>query len=298
MINHLILVSENQDLHVADGKLQSGQKRLAIDTLGSIQCFSAGCRWSQTALEMVASQCPVVMARWDKQQKKWKTFSILPRARYVNPGALWRLCRLSPQRATQIASGLLWTKVCNQHEMLRSFDPRLADKPQLRENSFSRILRLEASYARFFWPRYFAAVAQDLFEREKRKATHPINIALNYGYGFLYHAIEWQCLVSGLDPTVGIIHKLRRSRPSLACDLIEPLRCVAELTVIRHLDDVQEPKRLAGHFAEMLESPFIYRDGKFKVRSVIRLMVESFIRSLDGKEPFKPFVLHARDACI
>ena len=39
--------------------------------------------------------------------------------------------------------------------MLRTFDPRLAEKPQLRENSFNRILRLEASYARFFWPRYF-----------------------------------------------------------------------------------------------------------------------------------------------
>ena len=60
---------------------------------------------------------------------------------------------------------------------------------------------LEASYARFFWPRYFAALATDLFEREKRKPTHPINAALNYGYGFLYHAMEWQCLASGLDPT-------------------------------------------------------------------------------------------------
>jgi hypothetical protein len=57
--------------------------------------------------------------------------------------------------------------------MLHAFDPRLADKPQLRENSFNRILRLEASYARFFWPRYFAALATDLFEREHRKAKAP-----------------------------------------------------------------------------------------------------------------------------
>jgi len=216
----------------------------------------------------------------------------------VNPTALWKLCRLSPQRATQLASGLLWTKVCNQHQMLHTFDPRLADKPQLKENSFNRILRLEASYSRFFWPRYFSALASDLFEREHRKPQHPINVALNYGYGFLYHALEWQCLASGLDPTVGIIHKLRRNRPSLACDLIEPLRCAVELTVVRHLDDVQEPKRLAGHFAEMLETPFTYRDGKFKLRSIVRLMVESFVRSLDGKETFQPFVLHARDACL
>ena len=76
MINHLILLSEEQDLHVTDGKLISGHRKIAIDTLGSIQCFSAGCRWSQTALELLASQCPVIMSRWDKQQKKWKTFSL------------------------------------------------------------------------------------------------------------------------------------------------------------------------------------------------------------------------------
>jgi CRISPR-associated endonuclease Cas1 len=298
MINHLILLTEEQDLHVSDGKLLSGHRKIAMETLGSVQCLSAQCHWSQTALESLVTQCPVIMARWDKQQKKWRTFSLALRARHVNPTALWKLCRLSPQRATQLASGLLWTKVCNQHEMLRTFDPRLADKPQLRENSFNRILRLEATYARFFWPRYFAALSSDLFEREKRKSTHPLNAALNYGYGFLYHAIEWQSLASGLDPTIGIIHKLRRSRPSLACDLIEPLRCAVELTVVRHLDDLQEPKRLAGHFAEMLETQFTYREGKFKLRSIIRLMVESFIRSLDGKESFQPFVLHARDACI
>jgi len=298
MINHLILLSEEQHLHVNDGKLISGHRKIAIETLGSVQCFCTACQWSQTALEMLSTQCPVVIARWDKQQKKWQTFGLAPRARYVNPTALWKLCRLSPQRATQLASGLLWTKVCNQHQMLHTFDPRLSEKPQLKENSFNRILRLEASYSRFFWPRYFSALATDLFEREHRKPQHPINVALNYGYGFLYHALEWQCLASGLDSTVGIIHKLRRSRPSLACDLIEPLRCVVELTIVRHLDDVQEPKRLAGHFAEMLETPFTYREGKFKLRSIVRLMVESFVRSLDGKETFEPFVLHARDACL
>jgi CRISPR-associated endonuclease Cas1 len=298
MIYHLILLSERQDLRVEAGKLISGDKKIAVETLGSIQCLAAQSHWSQTALEMLSTQCPVVMARWDKQQKKWRTFSLMPRNRYVNPTAQWKLCRLSPQRATQLASGLLWTKVCNQHEMLRSFDPRLTDKPQLRENSFNRILRLEASYARFFWPRYFSAMAQDLFEREKRKPDHPLNAALNYGYGFLYHALEWQCLASGLDPGIGIIHKLRRSRPSLACDLIEPLRCCVEITVMRHWDDMKETKQMAGHFAEMLEGKWFYREKGFRLRSIIRLMAESFVRALDGKESFQPFVLHPRDACL
>jgi CRISPR-associated endonuclease Cas1 len=182
--------------------------------------------------------------------------------------------------------------------MLRVFDPLLADMPRLMDNSFSRILRLEAKYARFFWARYFAAVSQDLFEREKRKAQSPLNAALNYGYGFLYHAIEWQCLACGLETSVGIIHKLRRSRPSLACDLIEPFRCCVELTVVRHLDEMQDKKAMAGRFAEMLEAKWMYRDQQFRLRTIIRLTVESFVRALVERENSEPFLLHARDACL
>ncbi len=70
MINHLILLSEEQDLHVTDGKLISGHRKIAIDTLGSIQCFSAGCRWSQTALELLVSQCPVPLLPFSNWQNK------------------------------------------------------------------------------------------------------------------------------------------------------------------------------------------------------------------------------------
>jgi CRISPR/Cas system-associated endonuclease Cas1 len=105
-------------------------------------------------------------------------------------------------------------------------------------------------------------------------------------------------MAAGLDPGIGIIHKLRRSRPSLACDLIEPLRCCVELTVMRHWDDMKEPKQMAGHFAEMLETKWIYRENQYRLRSVIRLMVESFVRALDGKATFAPFVLQPRDACL
>jgi hypothetical protein len=34
------------------------------------------------------------------------------------------------------------------------------------------------------------------------------------------------------------------------------------------------------------------------LRTIIRLMVESFIQSLTGDSAFQPFRLHARDACL
>lgn len=284
---------------MTQGKLISGSRKIALEVLGSVQCFATQCRWSQSALESLAAQCPVVMARWDKRTGKWATFSLAQRCRYVNPPALWELCRCTEKRATQLVSDILWTKIENQHLMLRIFDPTLAPLPRLKDNSFARILRLEAKYARFFWSRYFKAVQDDLFAREKRKAQHPINVALNYGYGFLYHALEWQCLASGLDPTVGLIHKLRRGRPSLVCDLIEPFRCCVELTLVRHLEEMGDKKHMAARFAEMLEGTWGYREQRFRLRSIIRLVVESFAAALQRKTAvFHPFVLPARDACV
>ncbi len=293
-----MLLDEEQDLRVERGILFSGSRRIAVDTLGSLQCFASRIRWTQTALESLASQCPTILSRWDSRRSKWGTFSLAVRARHTNPSALWELCRLPQRQATQHASDLLHAKVCNQQTLLRSMDPALPAVPDLRDNSFSRILRLESSYARFFWARYFGAAQADLFAREKRKATHPLNVALNYGYGFLYHALEWRCLASGLDPSVGIIHRLRRNRPNLVCDLIEPFRCCVELTVIRSMDRMGEKKAMAACFAAMLEEQWHYRGQRFRLRSILRLVIESFIKALQTKRRHQPFLLHARDACL
>jgi CRISPR-associated endonuclease Cas1 len=299
MIHHLIQLSDEADFHLAQGKLISGSHKIAIAVLGSVQCFAVAARWSQSALEALASQCPVIMVRWDVRTGKWATFSLAPRSRYVNPVALDALCRLPERRATQLASDNIFTKVANQHLMLRVFEPTLSPLPRFKDNSFSAILRLESKYARFFWSKYFAAAASDLFAREKRKAQHPLNIALNYGYGFLHHALEWQCLASGLEPTIGLIHRLRRGRPSLVCDLIEPFRCCVELTVIRYLDQMHDKKFMAARFGAMLEETWTYRNQRFRLRSIIRLVVESFSAALqDKKKTFHPFALHARDACV
>lgn len=300
MIHHLILMGEAADLLLRDGLLLGGGRRIAVQTLGSVQCLSSRVKWSQSALSALAQQCPVVMSGWNKRTGKWDTASLLPRCRYVNPEATFRLCQLKPKQSTQLASDILFTKVSNQHALIRSLHPSLGPLPRLAANSYSRILQLEAKWARVFWAMYFKAASEDLFTREKRRAKEPLNVALNYGYGYLYHALEWQCVASGLEPGIGIIHRLRRSRPSLACDLIEPFRCCVELTVMRHLDEMHDTKQMAGRFAEMMESFWTYRDKRFRLRSIIRLVVESFTRALllGRTSNFIPFSLHARDACL
>lgn len=300
MIHHLILIGEAPEMRVREGMLYSGGNQIALQVLGSVQCLGQGVNWSQSALVALAQQCPLVLARWEKRSGKWATASLLPRSRYVNPDVTFRLCNLKARQSTVYASALLFTKVTNQHLLIRSLNPALPPLPRLAANSYNRILQLEAKWARFFWASYFRAASQDLFTREKRRAQAPLNVALNYGYGFLYHALEWQCIASGIEPGIGIIHRLRRSRPSLVCDLVEPLRCCVELTVMRYLDEMHEPKLMAGRFAEMMESFWNYRSKRFRLRTIIRLMVESLARAVltDSPEQFHPFALHARDACL
>jgi CRISPR/Cas system-associated endonuclease Cas1 len=300
MIHHLILMGDHVSLSLKEGMVVDQEKKVALSVLGSVQCFSSHGRWSCQCLSALAEQCPTVLATWDNKTGKWRTCSVLPRCRYVNPEATALICRLTDKVATRYASDLLMTKVANQHTLIRSLSPDLPPLPKLAPNSFQRILRLEAKWAKFFWAMYFKVASEDLFVREKRQASAPLNVALNYGYAFLYHALEWQCVASGVEPGIGIIHRLRRSRPSLVCDLIEPLRCCVELTVMRNLDEMHDKKLMAGRFAEMMESSWSYQDRRFKLRTILRLMTESFVRSLryPGRHQFHPFSLHARDACL
>ena len=149
-------MNEQAELHLKDGMLQCGDKKIALQVLGSLQCLASQARWSQAALCAIAQQCPVIMARWDARTEKWLTSSLLPRCRYVNPDATYRLCTLKPRTATQLASDILLTKVANQHTLIRALEPALAPLPKLAANSFNRILRLEAKWARFFWAKYLS----------------------------------------------------------------------------------------------------------------------------------------------
>jgi len=57
-----------------------------------------------------------------------------------------------------------------------------------------------------------------------RKAERPVNGILNYAYSLLEAEAVLACHVVGLDPGLGIVHNDARGRPSLALDLMEPVR--------------------------------------------------------------------------
>src|SRR5207253_5967923 len=74
---------------------------------------------------------------------------------------------------------------------------------------------------------YFAALSLALPERfrfqgrSRSPARDEFNCFLNYAYGVLYSLVERACLLSGLDPCIGLMHTDNYNKPSLVFDLIE-----------------------------------------------------------------------------
>jgi Uncharacterized protein predicted to be involved in DNA repair len=73
--------------------------------------------------------------------------------------------------------------------------------------------------------------------RRPKGALTPAHAILNY----LYAILETETTISiqrmGLDPTLGLMHADKRYRPSLASDLMEPVRPIADRIAIELLRD-------------------------------------------------------------
>jgi len=65
-----------------------------------------------------------------------------------------------------------------------------------------------------------------------RKATNPANAILNYLYAIAEAETRLAARAVGCDPGLGIMHADQRSRDSLACDLMEPVRPVVDAWVL------------------------------------------------------------------
>jgi CRISPR-associated protein Cas1 len=63
--------------------------------------------------------------------------------------------------------------------------------------------------------------------RVRRPPTDPVNALLSLGYTFLLNRVRAQCEALGLEVALGALHEYRSGRPSLACDVMEPLRVPA-----------------------------------------------------------------------
>ncbi len=72
--------------------------------------------------------------------------------------------------------------------------------------------------------------------KRARKAITPVHAALNYAYAILEVEATIAAHIVGFDPSLGIMHADVRYRGSLATDLMEPVRPIADRLVLELLE--------------------------------------------------------------
>jgi CRISPR-associated endonuclease Cas1 len=109
--------------------------------------------------------------------------------------------------------------------------------------------------------------------RSPRLAVNPPNAMLNYWYSILEAEARLAISELGLDPGLGFLHADTRTRDSLACDLMEPVRPQVDVYLLDWLRRAPLQKkwffeqrdgncRLTGEFAvELSETSRIWRQG-------------------------------------
>ena len=72
--------------------------------------------------------------------------------------------------------------------------------------------------------------------RTKRPPLDPLNATLSFVYTLATNEFAAALETVGLDSYIGYCHALRSGRASLACDMVEEIRCIVERFVITLLN--------------------------------------------------------------
>ena len=107
--------------------------------------------------------------------------------------------------------------------------------------SVEEIIGIEGNCARAYFSIFNKLITNPkvpfTFEfRTKRPPLDPVNAALSFVYTLATSEFAAALETVGLDSYIGFCHALRSGRSSLACDLVEEARCIAERFVITLLN--------------------------------------------------------------
>ena len=138
----------------------------------------------------------------------------------------------------------------------------------------------EAQASRHYW-RY---LLPERTRREKRGATDPLNVRLNFGFAVLRSLVAREIAAAGLNPALGLGHHSTENPFNLADDLMEPYRFTVERQVISadHATIFDSEARVAvmGFLSGNVE----LSGRTFRLGPAIAETVASFTRILNGNQ--------------
>lgn len=156
-----------------------------------------------------------------------------------------------PQKKFTIARALVQAKIARSLQVLDWLGERYdIDKEirltKLESSKLSRtttvpgVRVVEGRVARRYWEAFGKVLPEHLDFQGRRTSSHqnnaadPVNLSLNYGYGFLEGEIRKAINSVGLEPSVGFLHDVSdyQTKQSLVYDLQEPFRWLVDFSVV------------------------------------------------------------------
>lgn len=147
-----------------------------------------------------------------------------------------------------MAKYIVKNKVSNQLMLLDEVG-KLIDAEEFKKNIFGQIeasqeyqqlLGLEGNISKQFFSMYFSDI--NWRRRSPRTKQDISNFLMDIGYTFLFNFVEALLKLHGFDSYKGFYHKLFFQRKSLACDIMEPMRCLIDKQILKsyNLKQVKE----------------------------------------------------------
>lgn len=149
----------------------------------------------------------------------------------------------SPAECLGISRRIVENKIRNQLALLRSvgiesilgvtlLDKKREWNEKIAASSDLATLRgIEGSSGKVFFREYFGTIGW--YGRVPRGKIDENNILLDMGYTYLFHFTDSLLRLFGFDTYKGVYHQLFFQRKSLACDMMEPLRCVIDRALLK-----------------------------------------------------------------
>jgi CRISPR-associated endonuclease Cas1 len=150
---------------------------------------------------------------------------------------------LSEKEKLAISKNIIKNKLLNQLALLRGAKIEKINKftrKQYKQKIFKKIEKadslatlrgIEGVMTKEYFKTYFAQI--DWYRRVPRGKVDENNILLDMGYHFLFNFIDSILRLYGFDTYKGIYHQLFFQRKSLACDMMEPFRCLIDRALVK-----------------------------------------------------------------
>lgn len=163
-----------------------------------------------------------------------------------------------------IASNIVLNKIDNQETVLKKYKKQydLKTFEQARKmledvKDNQQLLGVEGNVGKTYFQSLFSDIGW--VRRSPQTKEDISNMLLDIGYTYLFNFCDALLRLFGFDTYKGYYHQLFFQRKSLACDIVEPMRCLIDYQLVK-----------SYNLKQINEKDFAFKNGRFEFKNGYR----------------------------